>query len=354
MRKIAFIAGDGVGSEVAGEAEKVLQAVVDRSGLELQVDHFDYGAQKYLDEGITLPDEQIEEFHRDYAAIFIGALGDPRIPDDAHVRDMLPALRLKLDLYVNYRPIRLINDRYCPLKRENAGEIDFEILRENLEGINSCVDGVFKRGTENEELIQQSIITRRGVRRIHQFAFDYARKKGYKKVTICDSRPNFYPPVDFWKNEVDVISKDFQEIESEFVTLPELLNILLNRPEELELVVACNNFGDIVAEVGSEIQGGCTQAIEKSFNPGRISLYMPVHGPLNDQAGKNAVSPLAAITCMAMLLGDFGFEQEARWINAAVKYAIDTENITNDLGGRLTTSQVGDFIADQIKRGAHQ
>ena len=213
MRKIAFIPGDGVGIDVAVEAEKVLEAVVERSALELQVDHFDYGAQKYLDSGVGIPDEQIEDFQRNYAAIFIGALGDPAIPDGKHVREILLALRLKLDLFVNYSPIKLLSSKHCPLKDKKPEDIDFVVFRENLEGVNAFIGGTFREGTAEEELIQQSIISRRGMRRILQHTFEFARHKGMKKVIICNHRPPQIFPLKLWTDQINEIGREFPNLE---------------------------------------------------------------------------------------------------------------------------------------------
>lgn len=353
MRKIAIIPGDGVGMDVTAEAVKVLEAIMERSGLDLQLVHFDCGAEKYLETGVTIADEQIEEFRQDFDAIFLGALGDPRIPDDACARNILQGLCLKLDLYVNYRPVRLLNAKYCPLKDKKPEDINFVVFRENLEGLNSDIGGVFKKGTLDEEVIYQSISTRKGVQRIIQNAFEFARRRGLKKVAFSSSGNAFYSENDLWASVLEEAGQDYPEIEKSSLTLEDMVRRILRYPEQLEVIITCNTFGDIVADLGAELQGGTGLAAEGNLHPGKVSLYMPVHGPLPEHAGQNVANPLAAITAAAIMLEHLGFQQEAAWINAAVKYALDTDNVTHDLGGRLGTRQVGDFITDQIRKGAH-
>lgn len=353
MRKIAIIPGDGVGAEVTAEAVKVLQAVLDRSGIEMQLVTFNYGAEYFLDTGIALPEGQVEEFRREYDAILMGALGDPRIPDRRCARAILQELRLGLDLFVNFRPVKLSNAKYCPLKDKKPQDINFLVIRENLEGPNADVGGVFKKGTPDEQVIQQSIVTLKGARRISQSAFEFARRHGFKKVTFCSSRDALYCETDIWNKVHGEMGEEFPEIEKAILTLEELVRQLLKCPQDFEIIVSCNTFGDIVADLCAELQGGIGLAAEGNLNPGRISLYLPAHGPLPQLAGKNTVNPLGAISAAAMMLEHLGFDQEAGWINRALKYALDTDNATRDLGGRLGTRQVGDFITDQIKKGAH-
>jgi 3-isopropylmalate dehydrogenase len=353
MPRIAFIPGDGVGLDVAAEAEKVLEAVIDRSGLDLQVEDFDYGAQKYLNDGITLPEEQIEDFRRNYAAIFMGTLGDPRVPDGAHVKDILSKLRLKLDLYVNCRPITIFNAKYCPLKDEQSGSVDFIVFRENLEGVHANLGGVFRAGTPDEEIIQQAIVSRRGIVRIMRHAFEFARRNGRNKLTVCSGTGVTNTNTHLWQSVMDEIGSEFNTIDKKTEPLQTVLGKLLRRPEDYEIIVSCNLFGDVIADIGAELQGGVGLAVEGNLNPGKISLFKPVHGPMNDKAGSNLINPLGSISAIAMMLEYLGFDQEARWVSTAVRYALDTDNTTSDLGGRLGTRQVGDFIADQIKKGAH-
>src|SRR5262249_40647120 len=186
MKKIAIIPGDGIGIEVTREAVKVLEKVVDCFGVMLELVHFDWGAEKYLHENVTLPDGALEMFRQDFDAIFTGAFGDPRVPSNQHAIDILAGLRFGLDLYINFRPVRLLNDLFTPLKRGHRKNIDFVVFRENTEGIYVNVGGNFKRGTDSELAIQEEINTRYGVERIIRAAFDYARRHGKRRVALAD------------------------------------------------------------------------------------------------------------------------------------------------------------------------
>ena len=164
--RIAVIAGDGIGVDVTVEALKVLDAVRSVDGLDLDVIEMDYGADRYLRDGVTMPEEQVQEFRDSYDAILVGALGDPRVPDMVHARDILLGLRFKLDLFINFRPIRLLDDRLCPLKGKGPDDVRFDVFRENTEGLYVGMGGIFKKGTADEIAIQEDVNTRKGVERI--------------------------------------------------------------------------------------------------------------------------------------------------------------------------------------------
>lgn len=354
MRKIAIIPGDGIGIDVTAEAVKVLKAVIERSDLDLQMMHFDYGAEKYLSTGITLPEEQLEEFRHDYDAIFVGALGDPRIPDMAHARDILLGMRFKLDLYVNYRPVRLLNAKYCPLKDKKPEDMNFVVFRENTEGIYTGIGGIFKKGTPDEVAVQQSLNTRKGVERIIRYAFEYAREHGLHKVVMSDKGNAMRYEGDLWERVFEEVGGEYPEIEKSHLYVDALVMQMVKRPEQFEVIVTCNMFGDIVTDLGAQLQGGLGLAGSGNLNPGKVSLFEPVHGSAPKYTNLNVANPLAAISTVAIMLEYLGFQQESNWVNSAVRYALDTDNTTRDLGGRLGTRQVGDFITDQIKKGTCQ
>ncbi|MFH1863141.1 MAG: 3-isopropylmalate dehydrogenase [bacterium] len=354
MRRIAIIPGDGIGIDVTVEAVKVLEAVMERAGLDMQLNHFDYGAEKYLQTGITLPDEQLEEFRRSYDAIYVGALGDPRVPDMAHARDILLGMRFKLDLYINYRPVCLLNAKLCPLKDKKPQDINFVVFRENTEGLYTGIGGSFKKGTPDEVAIQQSLNTRKGVERIIRYAFEYARKRGVKSVTMSDKGNALRYEGDLWERVFDEVGAEYPEIERNHFYVDALVMQMVKRPEQFEVIVTCNMFGDIITDLGAQLQGGMGLAGSGNIHPGKVSLFEPVHGSAPKYAGKNVANPLAAIATVAIMLEHLKYDQEAAWVEAAIKHALDTDNVTRDLGGRLGTKQVGDFIAAQIRKGSYQ
>jgi 3-isopropylmalate dehydrogenase len=352
MCKIAFIPGDGVGIDIAAEAEKVLNAVIERSGLDLQIERFDCCAQLYLDTGATITDEQIDELRKNYSAVFLGTFGDPRIPDGAHGRDIFSKLRLNLDLYVNYRPVRLAGKKYSPLKDPIAQGGEFVILRENLEGANSNIGGVFKEGTPDEEVIQQAIFSRRGVLRILKFACELARRRGNKSLTLCNNGDSCPWRSSLWRLALDRVAPDFPDVKGRQISYAQLLRELLRNPKNLDVIVLSSAFYDGISDLCAELQGGRGLAFEAHLHPGKVSAFLPLQDSLIELAGSNVVNPLGAIAAAAFLLEQLGFEQEARWVNIAIKHALDTDNVTADLGGRLGTRQVGDFITDQIRKGS--
>ncbi|TKJ40070.1 3-isopropylmalate dehydrogenase [candidate division LCP-89 bacterium B3_LCP] len=351
MRKIAIIPGDGIGVEVTAEAVKVLNAVIDRSGLDLGLVEFELSAEKFLNSGVSITDEQIEDLRQNFDGILIGALGDPRVPDDLYTRKVLSNLRLKLNLYVNLMPVILYDVKHCPLKDKRPEDVNFVVVRHNLEGPNPDLNVVFKKGTPDEEHLQHSMITRKGIRQIIQYAFEYARKQGRKRVTICSGRCNMRLGTNIWSHIFDEVGQEYADIEKTNILLEDLVHQVLTRPEEMDVVVPCSMFGNVIADLGIEVQGGMGLAFEGHLNPGKLSLYMPAYGSCAGGLQHDVANPLGSIAATVMMLNNFGFEQEASWVDKALKYALETDNTTSDLKGRLNCSQVGDFITDQIKRG---
>jgi 3-isopropylmalate dehydrogenase len=351
MRRIAIIPGDGSGVEVTAEAVKVLHAVLERSGLEIALDNFDFGAERYLNEEICLPPEQIELFHRDYAAIFLGPLGDPRVPNHRHAREILLDLISGLDLYVFYRPISLGGERYCPLKDKKPEQVDFVLLGECSEGLLTRVGGSFRRGTAQEISYSQSILTRTGVERLLRYAFEFARTRGRKKLALACAPNAIFSNDDLWERTFEEVGGGYPGIEKSSMTVRHLAGQLLKCPENFEVIVTGNSYSHIISDLGAQLQGGIGLAASAYLNPGKVSLFTPAQGFCAKQAAQNTANPLGAISSVALMLESLGFEQEARWVNQAVKYTLETNNVTRDLGGRLSTLQVGDFVANQIRKG---
>ena len=208
MKRIAVIPGDGIGIDVASEVLKLLKVIKNR-GTEIEWELFDYGADKYLETGITLPDEEVVNFRDNFDAIYIGAVGDPRVPDMRHAKDILLGLRFKLDLYVNFRPVKLYDESLCPLKGKRIEDIDFVVFRENTEGLYSGTGGILKMGTPDEVAIQTSINTRKGVERIIRHAFEYARQTGRKKVTMSDKSNAMRFEGDLWQRTFFEVGEDY-------------------------------------------------------------------------------------------------------------------------------------------------
>ncbi|MBU0519991.1 3-isopropylmalate dehydrogenase [bacterium] len=347
MKKIAVIPGDGIGIDVTNEALKVLEAMKS-NGAEIEWDTFDYGADKYLETGITLPDEEVENFRDNYDAIFIGAVGDPRVPDMKHAKDILLGLRFKLDLYLNYRPVKLYIEELCPLKNKTIEDIDFVVFRENTEGLYSGAGGVLKRGTPDEVAIQTSINTRKGVERIIRHGFEYARQTGRKSVTMSDKSNAMRYEGDLWQRVFEEVRQEYPDIEAGHWYIDALLMQMVKRPEQFDVIVTCNMFGDIATDLGAQLAGGMGLAASGNIHPGKTSLFEPVHGSAPKYHGKDIANPLAAILTVGLMMEHLGFAEWNGRIEEAVLEAIRTNNVPRDLGGPLGTAASGDFIARQL------
>ncbi len=347
-KRIAILPGDGIGIDVTREAVKVLEVLREKHDLPFEINHFDYGAERYLKDDTTMPEAQVEDFRNNYDAVYIGALGDPRVPDMAHARDILLGLRFKLDLFVNYRPVKLTDVNLCPLKNKSEEDIDFVVFRENTEGLYVGMGGIFKKGTPDEIATQEDVNTRKGVERIIRYAFEYAKEKGRTKVTMSDKSNALRFGHDLWQRVFAEVGAEYPEIEKEHFYVDALTMQMIKRPEQFEVIVTCNMFGDIVTDLGAQLQGGLGLAASGNINPNGTSMFEPVHGSAPKYAGKNIANPLAAILTLGLMLDYLGYPQHNLSIEHAVQQAIKTKNATKDLGGELGTVQVGDYICNNV------
>jgi len=351
MPRIAVIAGDGIGPEVVGEAVRVLNRASRRHGLDLVLDPWDVGAERYLRDGVALSDEEFGLLEEEYDAILLGALGDPRVPDHAHVRDVLLGLRFGLDLYVNYRPCPLLAPGLSPLKDLPRHGVDVEIFRENTEGPYLNIGGSFREGTPDEVAIQEDVNTWKGVERIVRAAFDHANRRGRKRVTLVD-KANALPRAGaLWRRAFREVGGGFPEIEGEQLYVDVAAMDLVRRPGELEVVVTSNLFGDILSDLAAQVTGGLGLAASANLHPGRHALFEPVHGSAPDIAGTGRANPLAAIRCAALLLDFLGFDEAAGEVDAAVVASLEAGVTTPDLGGEATTRGVGRWIGERLEGG---
>jgi len=350
LPKIAVIAGDGIGIDVTIEVKKVLKTINEHTDIGLELTEFDYGAEKYLKTGISLPEEMFDVFRNEYDAIFLGALGDPRIPDMTHAKDILLGLRFKLDLYVNYRPIKLLNKKLCPLKDKTEKDIDFVVFRENTEGLYVGMGGIFKKGTPDEIAIQEDVNTRKGVERIIVHAFEYATAHKMTKVTMTDKSNVLRFGHDLWVRTFEEVGSRYPDIEQQHMYVDALTMQMVKRPQQFEVIVACNMFGDIVTDLGAQLQGGLGLAASGNIHPGAVSMFEPVHGSAPKYQGKKIANPMAAILTAGIMLDHIGYPEIARRVEDAVARAIDTGNTTRDLGGNLDTEAVGDYITGVLEK----
>ncbi|MFI5251299.1 MAG: 3-isopropylmalate dehydrogenase [Bacteroidota bacterium] len=350
-RKVAIIPGDGIGVDVTREAVKVLEIVIQKYSLDLDLIHFDYGAEKFLATKISMPKDQLEDYRQNYAAIFLGALGDPRIPDMSHARDILFGMRFGLDQFINLRPIKLFHPKLCPLKDKTVEDINFVVFRENTEGMYVGAGGFFKKGTKDEVAVQESINTYKGVERIIRHAFEYARSHGNTKVTMSDKNNALRYEGDLWQRVFEEVSIDFPEIQKEHFFVDALTMQMIKRPEQFQVIVTNNLFGDIITDLGAQLQGGLGMAASGNINPYGVSMFEPVHGSAPKYAGKNIANPFGAILTVGLMLQHLGYEKAGNLVERAVRLAVAENQTPQDLGGTLGTREAGKAICDFLQNG---
>jgi len=347
-KRIAVVHGDGIGPEVTAEAVKVLNAVAGKSGKKLQFTEFDWGADRYLRDGTTLPADAPAMLRRDFDAILFGAVGDPRVPDNRHMREILLGLRFQLDLYVNLRPCLLFDKRLTPLRDRSEADVNFFVVRENTEGLYAGVGGQFKRGTPDEVAVQEDVNTRKGVERIIRYAYEYAKRRGFTRVCMSDKSNAMTFAHELWQRVFREVRAEYPGIESRHLYIDVLAMEVVRDPRQFQVIVTCNLFGDIISDLGAQLGGGLGLAPSGNINPGGVSLFEPVHGSAPDIAGKGIANPLGAILTAAMMLDHLGWTAEAEAINHAVRAAVTGGHTTRDLGGKLWTREAGDWVARQV------
>jgi 3-isopropylmalate dehydrogenase len=354
MKRIAVIPGDGIGPEVVHEALRVLRYLNDAQALELEFVDFDWGAEKFLRDGVTLPQGALKMLTADFSAILAGAFGDPRVPSNKHAEDILLGMRRSLDLYINLRPVRLLNDRLTPLLNRKTTDIDFVVFRENTEGAYCGAGGFLKQGTADEIALQDEVNTRGGVERIIVAAFEYARANGRKRVTMADKSNVQRFGGDLWQRVFKEVAETYPEITANHQYVDAMAMYMVLDPTQYDVIVTNNLFGDILTDLGAAIQGGLGLAASGNIHPGKVSLFEPVHGSAPPLAGKGIANPIGAILTSAMMLEYLGFQTLSKDIEQAVRAAISANETTRDLGGQLSTEEAGAAIVAHLRNIAEK
>src|SRR5918994_1918914 len=349
MKRIAVIPGDGIGPEVLREALRVLRHLQETNGLELEFVEFDWGAEKFLREGVTLPPGALEMLSAKFDAILAGAFGDPRVPSNKHAEDILLGMRRGLDLYINLRPVRLLDQRLSPLRNAQVEDIHFVVFRENTEGAYCGAGGFLKKGTTDEIATQEELNTRRGVERIIVAAFEYARAQGRKRVTMADKSNVQRFGGDLWQRVFKEVGARYPEIEANHQYVDAMAMFMVLNPSQYDVIVSNNLFGDILTDLGAAIQGGLGLAASGNIHPGKVSLFEPVHGSAPPLAGKGVANPIGAILTVAMLLEYLGFNDASKAVERAVREAVVANETTRHLGGQLSTEQAGAAIRGRLR-----
>ncbi len=347
--RIAIVAGDGIGVDVTKEAVKVLEAVDRRRSLDLRLTSFPWGADHYLATGETVPPGAFDRLARDFDAVFMGAFGDPRVPDMKHASEILLGARFHLDLYINFRPVRCLADRLCPLRGYTAKDVDFVVFRENTEGAYVGSGGNFKKGTPDEVAVQEDLSTRKGVERILRAAFEHARTRPRKRLLMSDKSNAMRFVGDLWQRAFAEVARDFPDVASSHLYIDALCMQIVRDPRAFDVVVTNNMFGDIVTDLGAALQGGLGMAASGNIHPGRLSMFEPVHGSAPKYAGTGKANPFGAILTIALLLEHLGRPAEAAAIERAVRNCVEAERCTSDVGGTLSTSQAGDAVVERLE-----
>jgi len=347
MHRIAVIPGDGIGTEVISEGLKCLKTLSEIfKDLQFQFEYFPWGSDYYLQQGRMMPEDGLEIL-KDFNAIYLGAVGDPRIPDDVTLHGLLLPIKMGFDLYVGLRPVYLFQGIESALANIPEGEIDIVVIRENTEGEYSNIGGI--AGIEEKELaVQSGLFTRKGIERIVTFAFEYAREKGRKKVTsVTKSNAQRYGMV-LWDRIFKEVSSRFPDIQKESKLIDAACMDVVRNPKGYDLIVASNLFADILSDLTASVTGGMGLAPGASFNARDRSLpgfFDPVHGSAPDIAGKSLANPIAAILTAKLMLDYLGESEAAHLLYQAIKKNLSERKIrTMDLGGHSRTDEVGDDV----------
>ena len=368
--RIAVIPGDGIGKEVTPEALKVIRESTSKRNRPIEFVEFDWGADKYLKENVTLPQGAVAMLRDEFDAILFGAMGDPRVPSNQHAADILLGLRFQLDLFVNARPTELFHERLTPLRDCRPADINLMVFRENTEGLYVGVGGFFKKGTADEIAVQEDVNSRKGVERIIRYAFDFARshtrgtagiqpassgpaKQGPQKplrVCMSDKSNAMTFAHDLWQRVFKSVREEYADVESRHLYIDTLAMELVRDPKQFDVIVTNNLFGDIISDLGAQLAGGLGLAPSGNIHPGKTSLFEPVHGSAPNIAGKGIANPFGSVLASSMMLDFLGWTDEARLLKESVKSAVWDGISTIDLGGKKMTTEVGDWLATYVAK----
>jgi 3-isopropylmalate dehydrogenase len=372
MYEISVIPGDGIGPEVIEEGVKVLEAAGDKTGVKFEWRYYPHGAEHYLKTGEILPEDALKEMEKS-DAIYLGAVGDPRVKPGILEKELLLKLRFYFDQYVNLRPIKLYPGVPCPLKDKGPEHINFYVVRENTEdfyvgvgdrfsasGHRSALDikrelydlkfGIdITQDKENEIAYQLGVISRAGARRIIEFAFELARKKSMKRITSVDKANVLTHVYSLWREVFEEVAKGYPDMETEFAFVDAITMWFVKNPEWYQVVVTPNMFGDIITDLGAMIQGGMGLAPGGNINPKGVSMFEPIHGSAPKYKGMNKANPIATILAGQLMLEQLGEDKTADLVERAVIEVLKEGKVrTYDLGGTSKTSEVGDAVALKV------
>lgn len=348
--RIAVIPGDGIGTEVVPEGLKVLKAAARRFGFQIEQATFPWGCEHYLRHGAMMPDNALETL-REFDAILLGAIGDPRVPDHVSLWGLLLRIRKAFDLYANVRPIRLLEGIASPLAGRRPGEVDILFVRENTEGEYSGVGGRISPGTAHEVALQVTVFTHRATERILRYAFDLARGRRRMLAHVTKSNAMQYTAV-MWDEMAERIARDYPDVRVRKLHVDAAAYQMVLHPDWFDVMVGSNLFADILTDLGAALQGSLGLAASANLDPSRISpsMFEPVHGSAPDIAGQGIANPMATIWTTSLLLEHLGEVEAARAVFDALCSVVSRGEVrTPDLGGRNGTAEVGDAVAAALR-----
>src|SRR5438105_7789689 len=343
-KRIAVVPGDGIGKEVIPAALSVVRAT--SAATSLAFTEFDWSADIYLKDGTTIPADGFTMLERDFDAIFVGALGDPRVPTNIHAKEILLGMRFKMDLYANVRPVKLLDESLCPLKNVKPEDVDFVVVRENTEGPYVDAGGVLKQGTADEVATQEDVNTRKGVERVIRFAFEFAQMNGRKKILMSDKSNVMTFAGGLWQRVFKIVAAEYPKIQTQHMYVDALCMHMVREPKQFDVIVTNNMFGDIITDLAAALQGGLGMTASGNIHPGKTSMFEPVHGSAPPFAGKNIANPIGAISTAAMMLDHLGLAKEAGRIDDAILEAVRQKKTTQDIGGNLGTRESAEWMAN--------
>ena len=344
---ITVIAGDGIGTEVTREAMRVLDAASSVYGFELRRNELPYGSEHYIQTEEIFPDDAFNAA-KDTDAIYLGAIGDPRLPVGLIEYGIIAKCRFELDLYINKRPIKLYDERLCPLKDKTCDDVDMVIIRENTEDAYTGMHGFAHKGQPLEVATQTMVYTREGTERAIRYAFELARERDNKKQVTLIDKANAVRAQDLWTRVFAEVAEEYPDIKTDHAYIDAACMWMVKNPEWFDVAVTPNLCGDIITDLGAMVQGGMGVAASGNIHPGQTSLFEPIHGSAPKHAGKNVASPVAAIMAGAMMLDYIGEKQAAQGVEGAVEGLLKSGEIKGLGTGVHGTSEVGDMVVNQL------
>jgi len=352
--RIGVIPGDGIGPEVVAEGKKILVRAAKIFDFTYELVEYPWSGRHYLATKELMPESALDEL-RQLDAIFLGALGDPRVERGLVERNVLLAIRFGLDLYINLRPIVLYAEHLTPLKNVRPADVDMVVVRENTEDVYAGAGGTIRAGTPQETAIAEMVFTRQGVERAIRYAFELARSRDKRRRLTLVDKSNAIRAQEIWRHVFEEVAAENPDVETDGLYVDAAAMLMVQEPQRFDVIVTTNLFGDILTDLGAAIQGGVGSAASGNIHPGKVSMFEPIHGSAPDIAGKGIASPIGAILTVSMMLDYLGEKEASRSIEDAVRRLLVTRRLpTLDARSGLSTTQVGDIVAAELEHSAQE